>query len=98
MLAVLAVGPALSGPAGAQQPPLCAASSNAPRNAAEVIADADRQRCTAGSVLRVIMTNPGQAIVLQRSGVCASEGFRTMSRPTADGSRGLGVTCIIATR
>lgn len=85
-------------PAAAQQPPACAASSDTPRTAAEVIAEVDRQRCPAGSRLRVIMTIAGQAIVLQQSGTCERDGFRTMSRTTTDGSRGLGVTCTIAAR
>lgn len=97
-LATGLLGLLLAGPAMAQQPPACAASSDSPRSAAEVMADVDRQRCPAGSRLRVVMTIAGQAIVLQHSGICEREGFRTMSRTTADGSRGLGVTCTIAAR
>jgi hypothetical protein len=88
----------LAAPARAQAPADCAASSDTPRSAAEVIADVQRQRCPAGSRLRVAMTIAGQAIVLQQSGVCVAEGFRTASRTVADGSRGLGVTCTIAAR
>ncbi|WP_230165010.1 hypothetical protein [Roseomonas sp. CECT 9278] len=93
---IAALAPA--GAALAQPAALCAASSDSPRTAAEVIAEVDRQRCPAGSRLRAIMTIAGQAIVLQHSGTCEREGFRTMSRTTADGSRGLGVTCTIAAR
>jgi hypothetical protein len=87
-------------PAGAAlaQPAPCAASSDSPRTAAAVIADVERQRCPAGSRLRAVMTIAGQAMVLQQSGICERDGFRTMSRTTADGSRGLGVTCTIAAR
>ena len=87
-------------PAGAAlaQPTPCAASSDSPRTAAAVIADVERQRCPAGSRLRAVMTIAGQAIVLQQSGICERDDFRTMSRTTADGSRGLGVTCTIAAR
>jgi hypothetical protein len=87
-----------AGAALAQPGPGCAASSDSPRTAAEVIADVERQRCPPGSRLRAVMTIAGQAIVLQHSGICEREGFRTMSRTTADGSRGLGVTCTIAAR
>lgn len=93
-LAVLAQG----GAALAQTAQPCAASSDTPRTAEEVIADVARQRCPAGSTLRAIMTIAGQAIVLQHSGTCERDGFRTMSRRMADGSRGLGVTCTIAAR
>jgi hypothetical protein len=85
-------------PAVAQQPTPCAASSDSPRTAAEVVAEVERLRCPAGSRLRAVMTIAGQAMVLQQSGICEREGFRTMSRTTADGSRGLGVTCTIAAR
>jgi hypothetical protein len=88
----------LAAPAGAQTPPACAASCDTPRTAAAVIADVNRQNCPAGSRLRAIMTVAGQALVLQASGTCLREGFRTMSRTTSDGSRGLGVTCTIAPR
>lgn len=85
-------------PAAAQQRDACAASSDSPRSAAEVIAEVNRQRCPAGSRLRAVLTIAGQAILLQQSGICAAEGFRTMSRTTPDGTRGLGVTCTIAAR
>lgn len=88
----------LAGPARAQTPADCAASSDTPRSAAEVIAEVHRQRCPAGSRLRVAMTIAGQAIVLQQSGICEAEGFRTMSRRTAADTRVLGVTCTIAAR
>lgn len=94
----LGAGLFLAGPAMAQQPTPCAASSDSPRTAAEVIADVNHRNCPAGSRLRVVMTIAGQAIVLQQSGICEPDGFRTMSRTTADGSRGLGVTCTIAAR
>jgi hypothetical protein len=99
-LIALVAGAALAvcAPARAQPPVPCAASSDSPRTAAEVIAEVNRQRCPAGSRLRAVMTIAGQAIVLQQSGTCEREGFRTMSRTTADGSRGLGVTCTIAAR
>lgn len=87
-----------AGTALAQPAQPCGASSDSPRTAAEVIAEVRRQNCPAGTRLRAVMTIAGQAIVLQHSGVCERDGFRTMSRTTADGSRGLGVTCTIAAR
>lgn len=89
---------ALAAPAWAQQVPDCAASSDSPRTAEEVIADVTRQRCPAGSRLRVAMTVAGQAIVLQRSGICEAETFRTMTRRPTPETRVLGVTCTIAAR
>ena len=48
----------LAGPARAQTPADCAASSDTPRSAAEVIAEVHRQRCPAGSRLRVAIASP----------------------------------------
>ncbi len=89
---------ALALPAAAQSPAPCAASSDTPRTAAEVIADVNRQACPAGSRLRVAMTVAGQAIVLQQSGLCEPDSFRTMTRRTSADTRVLGVTCTIAAR
>ncbi|PWR20081.1 hypothetical protein [Zavarzinia compransoris] len=90
-------------PAVAQDPPLCAASSDTARTAAEVIAAVAEHQCPPGSRLRAAMTVAGQAVVLQRSGICAPESVRTMTiRPTPDtralDTRALGFTCILATR
>ena len=85
-------------PAAAQSPQACAASSDTPRTAAEVQAAVLAHRCAPGTRLRVAMTVAGQAIVLQQTGLCAPDSFRTMSRQVADGSRVLGVTCTLAAR
>ncbi|HWT09265.1 MAG TPA: hypothetical protein VN329_08865 [Roseomonas sp.] len=96
-LAAALLGLLLATPAAAQQPP-CAASSDTPRTAAEVQAAVLAHRCAPGTQLRVAMTVAGQAIVLQQTGLCDRDTFRTASRQVADGSRVLGVTCIIAAR
>ena len=85
-------------PAQAQPLKDCAASSDTPRTAAEVIAAVQAQRCPPGERLRVAMTIAGQAIVLQQSGICEPESFRTMTRRPRPETRILGVTCTLAAR
>lgn len=97
-LALLALIALAAGDAAAQPPP-CAASGYEPlRDAAQVIADVNRQRCPAGSLLDVAMTIAGQAIVLQMSGICEAETVRTRTvRPTPE-TRALGFRCTLAAR
>lgn len=89
----------LAAPALAQEPPRCAASGwDTLRASDQVIADVARHRCAAGSRLDVAMTNPGQAIALQRSGVCQPDTVRTRTvRPTPD-TTALGFRCDLAAR
>ena len=62
----------LAAPALAQEPPRCAASGwDTLRDSDQVVADVARHRCPPGTRLDVAMTNPGQAIRLQRSGLCS---------------------------
>ncbi len=90
--------PGMAPSAALAQPVPCAASSDTPRTAAEVIAAVAEHRCPAGSRLRVAMTIAGQAIVLQRSGLCEPDSFRTMTRRPTPETSVLGVTCTIAAR
>ncbi|NKC29798.1 hypothetical protein [Falsiroseomonas selenitidurans] len=89
----------LPGLAMAQQPPSCAASGYTPlRSAAEVTADVARHRCPPGSRLDVAMTTAGQALVLQRDGLCQPDSVRTRTvRPTPE-TRALGLRCDLAAR
>ena len=97
LLPVLLGAAFLASPAARAQPLKdCAASSDTPRTAAEVIAAVQEHRCPPGERLRVAMTIAGQAMVLQQSGLCVPESFRTMSRRTAQETRVLGVTCTLA--
>ena len=90
---------ALPGTALAQDPPRCAASGwENLRDAEQVINDVKRHGCAPGSRLDVAMTNPGQAIALQMSGICERESVRTRTvRPTPD-TRALGFRCELAAR
>jgi hypothetical protein len=89
----------LAAPSLAQEPPRCAASGwDTLRTADQVIADVARHRCPAGSRLDVAMTVAGQAIVLQRSGLCQPDTVNTRTvRPTAD-TKALGFRCDLASR
>jgi hypothetical protein len=97
LLAVLAL--ALHGPALAQERPRCAASGwDTLRDAEQVINDVKRHGCAPDSRLDVAMTNPGQAIALQMSGICDRESVRTRTvRPTPE-TRALGFRCDLAAR
>ncbi|MCX7379056.1 MAG: hypothetical protein NTY94_20195 [Alphaproteobacteria bacterium] len=96
---ILAFLSLLAAPALAQEPPRCAASGwDTLRTADQVIADVARHRCPAGSRLDVAMTIAGQAIVLQRSGLCQPDTVNTRTvRPTAD-TKALGFRCDLAPR
>jgi hypothetical protein len=89
----------LAAPALAQDSPRCAASGwDTLRTSDQVIADVERHRCPAGSRLDVAMTVAGQAIVLQRSGLCQPDTVNTRTvRPTPD-TRALGFRCDLASR
>jgi len=89
----------LAAPSLAQQPPRCAASGwDTLRDSDQVVADVARHRCPPGTRLDVAMTNPGQAIRLQRSGLCQPDTVRTRTvRPTPD-TTALGFRCDLAAR
>jgi hypothetical protein len=84
--------------AAAAQPARCAASSDTPRSAREVIAAVAAARCEPGSRLDVAMTVAGQAIELQQSGLCQPESVRTMTRRPTPETRVLGFSCLLAAR
>jgi hypothetical protein len=88
-----------AGSAAAQEPPRCAASGwDSLRTADQAIADVARARCPPGSRLDVAMTVAGQAIVLQRSGLCQPDTVQTRTvRPTPE-TRALGFRCELAGR
>jgi hypothetical protein len=94
---VLALAPPAT--ALAQDPPRCSASGwDSLRVAEQVINDVKRHGCAPGSRLDVAMTDPGQAIALQMSGICERESVRTRTvRPTPD-TRALGFRCELAAR
>ena len=89
----------LAAPSLAQQPPRCAASGgDTLRTADQVIADVARHRCAPGTRLDVAMTDPGQAIGLQRRGPCQPDTVRTRTvRPTPN-TTALGFRCDLAAR
>jgi hypothetical protein len=91
-LLLLAAAPA------AAQPARCAASSDTPRTAREVIAAVAAARCEPGSRLDAAMTVAGQAIELQQSGLCQPDSVRTMTRRPTPETRVLGFSCLLAAR
>jgi hypothetical protein len=97
MAAVL--GTVFAAPTLAQEPPRCAASGwDRLRTAEQVIGDVAKHRCSPGGRLDVAMTDPGQAIALQMSGICERESVRTRTvRPTPE-TRALGFRCDLAAR
>lgn len=98
MAAVL--GMVFAAPTLAQEPPRCAASGwDRLRTAEKVIADVATHRCPPGSRLDVAMAEPaGQAVMLERSGICQPETVRTRTiRPTPE-TRALGFRCDLAAR
>jgi hypothetical protein len=93
---VLAPVPSLT---WAQDPPRCAASGwETLRTADQVIADVKAASCAAGSRLDVAMTIAGQAIVLQRSGLCVAETVKTRTVTQASGAKVLGFRCDLAAK
>ncbi len=89
----------LAAPALSQAPPRCAASGwDTLRTSDQVVADVARHRCPAGQRLDVAMTDPGQAIRLQRSGLCQPDTVRTRTVRPTPGTTALGFRCDLAAR